>query len=78
MKKGIESFSLEGKNAVVTGGAQGLCYSMTEALHEAGAKVVLLDVQESVTESAKKLGKTGTPVYAVVGDLSDYEQLVTG
>ncbi len=76
MNQGIESFSLEGKKALVTGGAQGLCYTMAEALHDAGAEVVLLDVQESVYESAQKLGETGALVHAVTGDLSDYEQLV--
>lgn len=75
MRKGIESFSLEGKKAVVTGGAQGLCYSMAEALHDAGAEVVLLDIQENVYESARALGKTGAPVHGVVGDLGEYEQL---
>lgn len=76
MEKGIASFSLTGKKAVVTGGAQGLCYSMAEALHDAGAEIVLLDVQTSVHESAKRLGSAGAPVHAVVGDLSDYDQLV--
>lgn len=76
MEKGIEKFSLEGKKAVVTGGAQGLCYAMAEALHDAGAEIVLLDVQESVYESAKKMGETGAPVHAVQGDLGEYEKLV--
>lgn len=75
MNKGIACFSLEGKKALVTGGAQGLCYAMAEALHDAGAEIVLLDVQESVHKSAEKLGEIGAPVHAVVGDLSDYDQL---
>ncbi|MBU3875170.1 SDR family oxidoreductase [Faecalicatena sp. AGMB00832] len=76
MEKGIEFFSLEGKKAIVTGGAQGLCYAMAEALHEAGAEIVLLDVQKSVYESAARLGERGAHVHAVMGDLSDYDQLV--
>lgn len=72
----MECFSLAGKKAIVTGGAQGLCYAMAEALHDAGAEIVLLDVQESVYESAEKLGKSGALVHAVVGDLGNYSELV--
>lgn len=71
----ISKFSLNGKTAIVTGGAKGLCYSMAEALHEAGATVVLLDVLDIVEESAARLGAEGAPVYAVKGDLSDRESL---
>ena len=39
-------FSLKGKTAVVTGGAQGLCNAIAQAYHEAGAKVVLVDVSK--------------------------------
>lgn len=71
----ISRFSLEGKTAIVTGGAKGLCYSMAEALHDAGATVVLLDVLDLVNESAEKLNQTGAPVFAVKCDLSNQEQL---
>lgn len=71
----ISRFSLKGKTAIVTGGAKGLCYSMAEALHDAGAKVVLLDVLDLVKESAEKLGQTGAPVFAVKCDLSNKDQL---
>ena len=37
MDKFIEKFSLEGKKAIVTGGAKGLCNGMAQALHDAGA-----------------------------------------
>lgn len=75
MKKGLELFSLEGKKAVITGGAKGLCYKMAEALHDAGAEIVLLDVLEQVYESAAALGKSGVKVHAVTGDLSDEASL---
>lgn len=71
----MSKFSLAGKTAIVTGGAKGLCYSMAEALHDAGATVVLVDVLDLVDESAARLGETGAPVYAVKGDLSDSESL---
>ena len=71
----IDKFSLEGKKAIVTGGAKGLCNGMANALHEAGAEVVLLDVLDIVEESAKKMGATKAPVHAVKGDLSKPETL---
>lgn len=71
----ISKFSLAGKTAIVTGGAKGLCYSMAEALHDAGATIVLVDVLDLVEESAACLGQTGAPVYAVKGDLGNNESL---
>ncbi len=68
-------FSLEGKKAIVTGGAKGLCNGMAQALHDAGAEVVLLDILDIVEESARKMGETGAPVHAVKGDLSKPETL---
>ncbi len=71
----MDRFSLEGKKAIVTGGAKGLCNGMANALHEAGAEVVLLDILDMVDESAAIMGKTGAPVHAVRGDLSRPETL---
>lgn len=75
MKQFLENFSLEGKKAIVTGGAKGLCNQMANALHEAGAEVLLLDVLDLVSDSAKEMGCNGAPVHAVKGDLSDFENL---
>ena len=68
-------FSLEGKKAIVTGGAKGLCNGIAQAFHDAGAEVVLLDVLDLVEESARKMAETGAPVHAVKGDLSNPETL---
>ena len=46
MSNFIDKFSLAGKKAIVTGGAKGLCNGMAQALHDAGAEVVLLDILE--------------------------------
>ena len=69
MDKFIEKFSLEGKKAIVTGGAKGLCNGMAQALHDAGAEVVLLDILDIVEDSAKEMAKEGAMVHAVKGDL---------
>ena len=45
-----QQFSVEGKCAIVTGGAQGLSRGMAEALLENGSKVVLIDVQKEKLE----------------------------
>ncbi len=71
----IERFSLEGKKAIVTGGAKGLCNGMAQALHDAGAEVVLLDILDMVGESAEQMSRRGAPVHAVKGDLSKPETL---
>ncbi|MGN0763900.1 MAG: SDR family oxidoreductase [Aristaeellaceae bacterium] len=71
----MNKFSLAGRKAIVTGGAKGLCNGMAQALHDAGAEVVLLDILDVVEESAKKMGATGAPVHAVKGDLSKPETL---
>lgn len=71
----MSQFSLEGKKAIVTGGAQGLCLGIAEAFHTAGAEVVLLDIADKVFDTAAELGKTGAPVHAVKGDLSNLDSL---
>ena len=44
MSNFIDKFSLAGKKAIVTGGAKGLCNGMAQALHDAGAEGVLLEI----------------------------------
>lgn len=75
MNKFMNKFSLEGKKAIVTGGAKGLCNGMAQALHDAGAEVVLLDILDIVEDSAKEMAKEGPMVHAVKGDLSKTETL---
>jgi len=71
--KGLQQFSLEGKTAIVTGVAKtsGLCYGMADALHNAGAKVVLMDVSPEVFNLAETLGGEANNYYAVQLDLCD-------
>ena len=69
-------FSLEGKHALVTGGAQGLGLSIAEAFCAAGAVVTIADInEESVNAAAKELCEQGGTVYAVTCDVSNEEQV---
>ncbi|MDU7705735.1 MAG: SDR family oxidoreductase [Clostridium sp.] len=70
-----ENFSLEGKKAIVTGGARGLCNGIAQAYHDAGAQVVLVDVLESVSEAAEAMSTDDAKVFAVRGDLSKPEDI---
>ena len=69
------NFSLKGKTAVVTGGAQGLCNAIAQAFHDAGAAVVLVDVSAKVQEAAAAMHTEEAPVYWAQGDLTDTANL---
>ncbi len=71
----LDSFNLKGKKAIVTGGAKGLCHGMAQALHEAGAEVVLLDVLDLVMDSAAAMSTEDAPVHGVQCDLTDTASL---
>lgn len=71
----MKKFSLEGKKAIITGGARGLDYGIAEGFRDAGAEIVLLDINEAVYDSAAKLSRPETPVHGVIGDVSDMENL---
>lgn len=53
----MTSYDLSGRHALVTGGAQGLGEGMARALADAGARVVIGDVQESGANIATSLGE---------------------
>lgn len=65
----LEKFRIDGKIAVVTGAARGIGLSASEALAEAGAKVVLTDMsQELLDKAITALAAKG---YSVEGELLD-------
>jgi len=73
----LESYSLEGQAAIVTGGSRGLGRGIARGLHEAGARVLLVARHESELASAARSldpdGK-GTAV-ACPGDVTKPEDV---
>jgi NAD(P)-dependent dehydrogenase (short-subunit alcohol dehydrogenase family) len=73
-----ELISLEGRVAVVTGGAQGLGRAMVGRLAEAGASVLILDLKAELAEAAaQEVSKaTGARVIAAAVDVTDTPSVV--
>jgi len=68
------SFDVQGKVAVVTGGAGVLCAAMCKALAEAGAKVAVLDLRlEPASALAAELGNGAIGVACNVLDKASVE-----
>jgi NAD(P)-dependent dehydrogenase (short-subunit alcohol dehydrogenase family) len=69
-------FDLSGRVAAVTGGAQGMGRAMALALAEAGADIVLLDLNDAGNAAtAEMLGGLGRRVLAIAGDVTDTAHL---
>lgn len=77
MKTLCEKFSLKGKAAVITGGAQGLGYNYAIAVASAGADVAIADINyEKAKESAAKLAEEyGVKTIGIKCDVTDPEQV---
>ncbi len=64
-------YSLEGKTAIITGGAAGIGWATAEFFHNKGVKLVLADLNPDVDKLAKSLGDNAIGVPGNVCDL-DY------
>lgn len=67
---------LDGKVAVITGAAVGLGAGIAEVYAKYGAKLCLIDIDQSVEETAKHVKDTyGSDVITYVGSVSDKTQM---
>ncbi|KAI9673013.1 MAG: hypothetical protein M1817_003177 [Caeruleum heppii] len=70
----LKRFTLQGKVAVITGGARGLGYNMAQALAEVGVKAIaILDVRQDLGDAAAAQlhEQCGIPVSAFAVDVRD-------
>jgi NAD(P)-dependent dehydrogenase (short-subunit alcohol dehydrogenase family) len=67
----LDTFKLDGKTALVTGGGQGIGQAYCFALGEAGAKIAVVDINAAVAEeTAQGLTKKGIEAMAVTADVT--------
>ncbi|OGY87084.1 MAG: hypothetical protein A2233_04015 [Candidatus Kerfeldbacteria bacterium RIFOXYA2_FULL_38_24] len=77
-KKSIsELFNFKDKIVIVTGGAMGIGYGIVERFHEAGAGVVMADIDEKVgQEKANALNTNEVPCVFIKTDVSAEQDVV--
>lgn len=67
----LEKFSLKGRIAVVTGAARGIGFAISDALSEAGAEVILTDMDEAAAmKAAAELAGKGRKVHGARLDVT--------
>lgn len=72
----LDSFRLDGKVALVTGGSRGLGLQIAEALGEAGAAVAITARREpGLRDAEQRLQSQGVSAFSVVCDISDNDQV---
>ena len=68
----LEKFKLDGRVAVVTGGGQGIGLACAEALSEAGATVIIADMNPATAEAGRaRLKAAGHDAETAIMDVSD-------
>ena len=64
-------FSLEGKVALITGGAGGIALGLAKGFAAAGARLILADRDDSVKERVQAFRAAGADAHALVFDVTD-------
>jgi len=64
------------KVVMITGGAQGIGLSIAQTFYEAGDRVVLVDLNEGVADSAHELGERALGIVCDVTDEAQIEKTV--
>jgi len=68
----LEKFRLGGRVAVVTGGGQGIGLACSEALGEAGARIIIADRDPKAAETGRaRLRAIGYEAEVVIMDVTD-------
>lgn len=71
----LEKFSLKNKKAIVVGGAGDLGKAMVEALSQAGAKTVVIDLDERLFEICEEFKNAGLDVSPIKADVSKVSEI---
>ena len=70
------NYSLEGKTAIITGGAAGIGWATAEFFHNKGVNLVLADLNPEVDKLAKSLGENAIGVAGNVCDAAYPAQVI--
>lgn len=74
--KGFDkSFSLQGKNALITGAAAGIGQAVAELYAEKGANIVAVDLSDDVQELKEKIEGFGVKFISIKTDITKMEEL---
>ena len=71
----MDLFNLKGKKAIITGGCGGIGRAISEGLYDAGAEIVIVDYSPNVMEVCKEIRKGEVPIYGIIGDLGNRQEL---
>lgn len=80
MKNILEKFDLTGKKAIVVGGAGDLGKAMVEAISQAGAQTVVIDLDDRLFKICEEFNNNGlkvNPIKADVSKISDIKDSYT-